>query len=49
VATLVASSGLPLVEPALRDTADRRYAIKGAVAAGAVRVRPPHDKLLALR
>ena len=49
VATLVATSGLPLGEPALRDTADRRYAVKGAVAAGAVKVRPPHDKLLALR
>ncbi len=48
VATLVAASGLPLGEPALRDTADRRYAIKGAVASGAVKVRPPHDKLLAL-
>jgi hypothetical protein len=49
VATLVAANGLPLGEPALRDTADRRYAIKGVVAAGAVKVRPRHDKLLALR
>jgi hypothetical protein len=49
VATLVAASGLPLAEPAVRDTADRRYAIKGALAASAVKVRPPHDKLLALR
>jgi HD-GYP domain-containing protein (c-di-GMP phosphodiesterase class II) len=49
VATLVAASGLPLMEPVLRDTADRRYAIKGVVAAGAVKVRPSHDKLLALR
>jgi HD-GYP domain-containing protein (c-di-GMP phosphodiesterase class II) len=49
VATLVAANGLPLVEPALRDTADRRFTIKGTVAAGAVKVRPPHDKLLALR
>jgi hypothetical protein len=49
VATLVGASGLPLVEPAFRDTADRRYAIKGVVAASAVKVRPPHDKLLAVR
>lgn len=49
VATLVGANGLPLIEPALRDTADRRYAIKGVVAAGAVKVRPSHDKLLALR
>ncbi len=49
VATLVAANGLPLVEPALRDTADRRYAVKGAVPVATVKVRPPHDKLLALR
>ncbi len=49
VATLVGASGLPLAEPALRDTADRRYAIKGVVTASAVKVRPPHEKLLALR
>jgi hypothetical protein len=49
VATLVASNGLPLGEPAQRDTSDKRYAVKQAIAAGAVKVRPSHDKLLALR
>ena len=49
VATLVAASGLPLGEPALRDTSDRRYAVKGLIAANAVRVRPSHQKLLAMR
>ena len=49
VATLVAANGLPLGEPALRDTADSRYAVKGVVSAHAVKVRPAHAKLLALR
>jgi HD-GYP domain-containing protein (c-di-GMP phosphodiesterase class II) len=49
VATLIAASGNPLGEPALRDTVDRRYAVKGSVAPGAVKVRPPHDRLMALR
>jgi hypothetical protein len=49
VAALVGASGLPLLEPAVRDTADARYAVKGPVAAQAVKVRPPHAKLLALR
>jgi HD-GYP domain-containing protein (c-di-GMP phosphodiesterase class II) len=49
VAALVSASGNVLAEPALRDTLDRRHAIKGAVAAERVRVRPPHEKLLALR
>ncbi len=49
VAGLVGVSGNVLMEPVLRDTLDRRYAVKGAVPVGAVKVRPPHDKLLALR
>ena len=49
VAALVGASGLPLLEPAVRDTADVRYAVKGPVLAQAVKVRPPHAKLLALR
>ncbi len=49
VAMLVGPNGLPLGVPAVRDTADRRYAVKGVVAAAAVKVRPQHDKLLALR
>jgi HD-GYP domain-containing protein (c-di-GMP phosphodiesterase class II) len=49
VASLVGASGNPLGEPALRDTIDRRHAVKGAVPAEAVKVRPAHDRLLALR
>jgi HD-GYP domain-containing protein (c-di-GMP phosphodiesterase class II) len=49
VAALVAASGNPLAEPALRDTLDRRHAVKAPVPAERVRVRPPHEKLLALR
>lgn len=49
VAALVAPSGAPLGEPALRDTVDKRHAVKGAVSSQAVRVRPAHEKLLALR
>lgn len=49
VASLVAPGGTPLGEPALRDTIERRYAVKAAVAPGQVRVRPPHERLLAMR
>ncbi len=49
VAALVPPSGAPLGEPALRDTVERRHAVKGAVSSQSVRVRPPHEKLLALR
>ena len=49
VAALVGASGAPLGEPALRDTVEKRHAVKGAVASQAVRVIPPHEKLLALR
>jgi hypothetical protein len=49
VASLVNGVGAPLGEPALRDTIDRRHAVKGAVPPSAVRVRPPHEKLLAMR
>jgi hypothetical protein len=49
VASLVGASGSPLGEPVLRDTLDRRHSVKGAVPVHAVRVRPPHAKLLALR
>jgi HD-GYP domain-containing protein (c-di-GMP phosphodiesterase class II) len=48
VAALVAASGTPLPEPLLRDTLDRRHAVKGAVAVGRVRLHVPHDKVLAL-
>jgi HD-GYP domain-containing protein (c-di-GMP phosphodiesterase class II) len=49
VASLVSASGMALGEPALRDTLDRRYAVRGAVASQGVKVRPQHDRLLALR
>jgi len=49
VASLVSASGTPLGEPALRDTLDQRHAVRGAVPAHRVKVRPAHDRLLALR
>lgn len=49
VAALVGAGGAPLGEPALRDTVERRHAVKGAVSSQSVRVIPPHDKLMALR
>lgn len=49
VAALVSANGCPLGEPALRDTIDQRYGVKGAVPPAAVKVRPPHDRLMAMR
>jgi hypothetical protein len=49
VASLVSASGTPLGEPALRDTLDRRYTVKAAVPISSVKVRPPHERLLAMR
>lgn len=49
VASLVSAAGNPLGEPALRDTVDQRFSVKGAVASAKVKVRPPHERLLALR
>ena len=49
VASLVSAAGNPLGEPALRDTLDQRFAVKGAVASTKVKVRPPHERLLAMR
>ncbi len=49
VAALVSPSGNPLGEPALRDTIESRHAVKGAVSPASVRVRPPHERLLAMR
>jgi hypothetical protein len=40
---------LPLGEPALRDTLEPRHAVKAAVPPSRVRVRPPHERLLAMR
>ncbi len=49
VASLVAPSGLPLGEPALRDTLEARYAVRAAVSSASVKVRPDHRRILALR
>lgn len=49
VAALVASSGAPLGMPALRDTLDKRYAVKSAVSVTSVKVIPPHDRLMMMR
>lgn len=48
VASLVAASGLPLGEPALRDTIDPRFVVRGAVGVGQVKVHPPHERVMAL-
>lgn len=48
VAALITASGTPHPEPLLRDTLDRRFEVKGAVAAERVRMHVPHDKVLAL-
>jgi hypothetical protein len=49
VAALVAASGAPMGTPALRDTLDRRHAVKRAVSVDAVKVIPPHDRLMMMR
>ncbi|MDQ2780520.1 MAG: hypothetical protein M3Y32_13295 [Pseudomonadota bacterium] len=49
VAALISPGGTPLGEPALRDTIEARHAVKGAVAPAQVRVRPQHERLLAMR
>lgn len=49
VASLVSSSGMALGEPALRDTVEARFAVRSALASSAVKVRPDHERILALR
>lgn len=49
VAALVAPSGAPMGTPALRDTLDRRHAVKRAVSVDAVKVIPPHERLMMMR
>lgn len=49
VASLVAPSGMALGEPALRDTVETRFAVRGALAGAQVKVRPDHERILALR
>lgn len=48
VVALVSASGNVYGEPMLRDTLDRRHAVKSAVAPDRVKVRFVHDKVLAL-
>jgi HD-GYP domain-containing protein (c-di-GMP phosphodiesterase class II) len=48
VVALVSASGNVYGEPVLRDTLDRRHAVKSAVAPARVKVRFVHDKVLAL-
>ncbi len=48
VAALVSPRGSPLGEPLPRDTQDERFSVKHAVTSAQVRVRPPHERLLAL-
>lgn len=49
VAALVAPTGAPMGTPALRDTLDRRHAVKRAVNVDAVKVIPPHERLMMMR
>jgi HD-GYP domain-containing protein (c-di-GMP phosphodiesterase class II) len=49
VASLVSAAGNVLGEPALRDTIEARYHVKSAVPPNQVKVRPPHERLLAMR
>lgn len=49
VVSLLAPGGNPMGEPALRDTFNRRYSVKGAVPPSVVKMRPPHERLLAMR
>lgn len=49
VASLVSAAGHALGEPALRDTIERRHAVRAAVPPGQVKVRPPHERLMAMR
>lgn len=48
VASIVSRDGHMLGVPALRDTRDRRFEVRGAQPAGALRVRLNHERLLAL-
>lgn len=46
VFSIIGRSGMPLGEPALRDTSERRFEVKGSVAAEEVKVRFNVTKLL---
>ncbi len=49
VASLLSAGGNLIADPLLRDTLDQRYAVKTTVPPAAVKVRPPHERLLAMR
>ena len=49
VASLVSAAGNVLGEPALRDTIESRFNVKSAVPPNQVKVRPPHERLLAMK
>jgi HD-GYP domain-containing protein (c-di-GMP phosphodiesterase class II) len=49
VASLVSAAGNVLGEPALRDTIETRFNVKAAVPPNQVKVRPPHERLLAMK
>lgn len=49
VASLISAAGNVLGEPALRDSIESRFAVKGAVPPSQVKVRPPHERLWAMR
>lgn len=49
VASLVGASGMALGEPALRDTVESRFAVRAAVPSALIKVRPDHQRVLALR
>jgi len=49
VASLVSAAGNVLGEPALRDTIESRFNVKSAVPPNLVKVRPPHERLLAMK
>lgn len=49
VASLVGASGNVLLDPPVRDTTEGRYAVKLALPTDFIKVRPPHERLIALR
>jgi hypothetical protein len=49
VASLIGADGAPLAEPILRDTFEPPHGVKRAALREAVRFRPPHERLLAMR
>jgi HD-GYP domain-containing protein (c-di-GMP phosphodiesterase class II) len=49
VAALVGSNGSALGVPVVRDAIEPRFAVKSALPSSAVKVRPSHEQLMALR